>query len=736
MREQYPFFRDPEERARAVIGGEAADADLNGEYRKPYAILSDCRLYLKNERGNFIIERDKIKSAGKGVRPGMNWFAWAAAILMVLALALLCLCCWGPNGGYWRARDIDHQAQRYIDDYYTLEEKIPEYEQTVKDYEDTEEEIYQLQQKLEDMDHDKIMQDASKAFQEEDRLRAVLNEATAAKNDQQRLINSIENEIAGYHRDITETENKIKNVDTAKNNEVKAEIDILETRLANWRKWKNATDADFSRFGVGNSWTRPGWTYSVYYTYNFGGEIFHSTDQIRAYCEKGWQREQAELSDLQKKYIDIDGLYIQIDWDKHYIAESETYLAELQKQLDVLQEAVDTAKAEMDSYQPTVKDAREKANEVESLRANLAQKQSAFDGAALSNAQSNIQRFKDSESNYKKAQADQQKARLLLPCVLAFGGCAVILIVLTALKKTKAAAVLSLAAACVGLVCASLSDIHLDYVYSHDPYMPGYLTYSKWSWLSVALRALPVLAVLLGALALWWDKRRTVFRVVHTTGEFFFAPSLYPAEELKAFEAQVKGAQEAGPDRAAEAGTADGGEAGFLLSGSVCSAALTGETITMNGNYYHYDVHKRRKASGRVTVDLLNVMRVGFTKTYSRLMLLVPSAFGMLALLIKAFPAIELKKTFFEIEDVWDASVGVTLWSLPYQDELWKACAVLCVLTIPLYWLGYRNDLEVNTTGGRYLLPAKGMDKGRIAFFQQAFTRLKGERQKAKKNGE
>lgn len=174
---------------------------------------------------------------------------------------------------------------------------------------------------------------------------------------------------------------------------------------------------------------------------------------------------------------------------------------------------------------------------------------------------------------------------------------------------------------------------------------------------------------------------------------------------------------------------------GVLLSGAVCSAVLTPKAVTVSGSYYRYDLHKRHKVSGSVTVDLLNVMRVGFTKTYSRLMLLVPSAFGMLAMLIKAFPAIELKKTFFEIEDVWDASAGVTLWSLPYQDELWKVCAVLCVLTIPLYWLSYRNDLEVNTTGGRYLLPAKGMDKGRITFFQQAFTRLKEERQRAKKDG-
>lgn len=167
-----------------------------------------------------------------------------------------------------------------------------------------------------------------------------------------------------------------------------------------------------------------------------------------------------------------------------------------------------------------------------------------------------------------------------------------------------------------------------------------------------------------------------------------------------------------------------------LLSGSVCSAVLTPEAITVKGNYYRYDVHKRRKASGPVTVDLLNVLRVGITKTYSRLMFAFPMGFGFLALIIKAIPAIEVKKTFFEIEDVWDASVGVTLWSLPFQDELWKLCGLLCLVTIPLYWLSYRNDLEINTIRGRYLLPRKGMENAQIAAFQREFTLLKKEKQK------
>ena len=176
-----------------------------------------------------------------------------------------------------------------------------------------------------------------------------------------------------------------------------------------------------------------------------------------------------------------------------------------------------------------------------------------------------------------------------------------------------------------------------------------------------------------------------------------------------------------------------GNNPGFLLGGASCSAALTAETVTLSGNYYRYDIHKRRKVSGTVTVDLLNVLRVGLTKTYSRLMLAIPMCFGFAALGIKAIPSVEVRKTLLEIPDVWSFSPGVTFWSLPHQDFLWKLCAVLCLLTIPLYWLSYRNDLEVNTTQGRYLLPRKGMDAAQIASFQREFTQAKMARQKQSK---
>lgn len=151
-----------------------------------------------------------------------------------------------------------------------------------------------------------------------------------------------------------------------------------------------------------------------------------------------------------------------------------------------------------------------------------------------------------------------------------------------------------------------------------------------------------------------------------------------------------------------------------VLNGAACSAVLAEEAVTVSGDYYRYDLHKRCKVSGSVTIDLLGVLRIGFTKTYSRRMLAVPMGFGMLALLIRSIP-------------------GVWLWRLPFQDELWKLCGVLCLLTIPLYWWSYRDDLEINTIQGRYLLPRKGMDAALIASFQREFTRLKEARQRAKK---
>ena len=166
-----------------------------------------------------------------------------------------------------------------------------------------------------------------------------------------------------------------------------------------------------------------------------------------------------------------------------------------------------------------------------------------------------------------------------------------------------------------------------------------------------------------------------------------------------------------------------------VLNGADYSATLTKESVVISGSYFRYEYYKRRRVSGPVTVDLLNVLRVGLTKTYSRLMFLFPMCFGFAALGIRALPSVGYEKEI--IEDVY--SVGFTLWSVPFQETAWKLCAVLCLLTIPLYWLSYHNDLEINTTKGRFLLPRKGMKAQDIANFQQAFSALKAERLKFSK---
>lgn len=87
MREKYPFFRDADEQTRAVIGAEAADADLNGSYQKPYAILSDKRLYCKNEQGNFIADGKTVRMAGgeKSKRPLLS----LVSVLLLVAIVLV-----------------------------------------------------------------------------------------------------------------------------------------------------------------------------------------------------------------------------------------------------------------------------------------------------------------------------------------------------------------------------------------------------------------------------------------------------------------------------------------------------------------------------------------------------------------------------------------------------------------------------------------------------------------------
>lgn len=85
MTEQYPFFRESDERTLAVIGEKAVISDLSGTYKKPYAVLTQKRLYCKNELGNFITGYDKILHAGHQ-KNAHQWLLWAAFGLDVLVV--------------------------------------------------------------------------------------------------------------------------------------------------------------------------------------------------------------------------------------------------------------------------------------------------------------------------------------------------------------------------------------------------------------------------------------------------------------------------------------------------------------------------------------------------------------------------------------------------------------------------------------------------------------------------
>ncbi len=91
---KYPFFKEDDETTLAVIGERYAASDLNGEYQRPYAILTQKRLYCKNESGNFILKTSEIYTAREDPRPLRSWPLWLmipVAIFFTPALVLVFL---------------------------------------------------------------------------------------------------------------------------------------------------------------------------------------------------------------------------------------------------------------------------------------------------------------------------------------------------------------------------------------------------------------------------------------------------------------------------------------------------------------------------------------------------------------------------------------------------------------------------------------------------------------------
>ena len=534
MTETYPFFRETDEQTVAVIGEDAIAADLNGTYQKPYAVLTQKRLYCKNERGNFITDAAALRSAGKGLLPGRNWFLWAMAGCAALALALLCLWYWVLNGQEYMG-GIDYWAQEYIDRYDAAERGVPDFEQTIRDYEAAQQEIEQLERQLEGADSAQLWQEVDALYREWDRRSADLNQAQREKNDKNTLVSNAKRRVSEYskglkdaERELANAERELANVDPG----ILSQVDSIREEMSYWKEWRDAKESDFSSFFVGyrsdgHTMNNPFW--------QFDGQEFDSINQIRTYCDNKMNEVQNQIFMIWPDYYNIYSLEYSVDWFQRMYYQAEAELEEYQQQLDAAQAAVDAAQKGFDDAYEAVNAAEDRARAAGRLEANIEQKQRDLSGKtfAYSNAQYMLQWLEDSESTYQDARSAQRTAGLFLPCFGVFAVCVLAVLILTVLKWTKVAVIAAAAAACAGLVCAFLATLPAgDWMYEYYGSMESPMV--------IVLRVLPVLSVLLGLAALVWNRKRTVFQVVHATGAFSFVPGRYPAGELNTFAEQVK----------------------------------------------------------------------------------------------------------------------------------------------------------------------------------------------------
>lgn len=483
MREQYPFFRDDDEQTRAVIGEEAARADLDGDYQKPYAILTQKRLYCKNEQGNFITDTTTIKSAGKGLLPGQNWFSWAVVACVGGVLASLCFWYWWAAG----RSDIyyaDYQAQNYINDYHTLEAKAEEDKQTLKDYDEAQKKLEEYEQTWSNKGFDEIEKEIRERQAEINSAQQKLDQTAKKRSDVQSKIADCEKQIKDNQSNIESSQKKWQEVISEWSNTYREYLSRFDSSGRAY-KWEVADlEEELDRLG---------------------NKRDNLSKEISNYRSKN-QALQAEIADLQAKLPDY-------------------------------QSNIDEAQAEVAALRERfTKEYDEKSSEIEAMQQNIAEQKNILASIDCDALNAEIQQFEDSKPAHKSAQSVQRNVKLFLPCLLGFAVCVVVLIILTVLKRIKTAVVAALASAGMGLVCLMLLFNFRQYFY-----FPSFV-------LLIPL----ILAVLCMALALWWNRKKTVFQIIHNTGVFAFTPSVYPAEELKQFAEQV------GLLQKVEAGVADG----------------------------------------------------------------------------------------------------------------------------------------------------------------------------------
>lgn len=115
----YPFFQQEDEKTIAVLGEQAAAADLEGTYRMPYAVLTQKRLYCKNEAGNFVVESSDLLSVKDGRRYLQKW-SFVLAMIIPTWYSLLCLgqlflnLGYSPSSPFWNIVSIACCACTYF----------------------------------------------------------------------------------------------------------------------------------------------------------------------------------------------------------------------------------------------------------------------------------------------------------------------------------------------------------------------------------------------------------------------------------------------------------------------------------------------------------------------------------------------------------------------------------------------------------------------------------------------
>lgn len=136
---------------------------------------------------------------------------------------------------------------------------------------------------------------------------------------------------------------------------------------------------------------------------------------------------------------------------------------------------------------------------------------------------------------------------------------------------------------------------------------------------------------------------------------------------------------------------------------------LTDKHVYLGGNYYLRKNHKLTRYNGGVFIKNADVMRLGVSKSYSRLMLAIPMVLGLLALYIKAVPALEISSPWLA-----DFLPKITFWAWEQQDTAFIIVGLLCVATVPLYLASYKKLLEVTTPYGSYGILATNISEDSI----------------------